>query len=121
MGIMGKGIALQFSKAFPQNYSFYRKAFEQNELAIAKVLVFETGTMFNPKYIINFPTKKHWRHKSKMEYITAGLADFSSNLLGREKGWVTERKIIQNSARNFRKLTFLIFILLISYIKLTLY
>ena len=73
MGIMGKGIALQFSKAFPQNYTFYRKAFEHNQLAIGKVLVFETGTLFNPKYIINFPTKKHWRYKSKLEYIKAGL------------------------------------------------
>ncbi len=73
MGIMGKGIALQFKKAFPQNYTFYLKAFEQKELVLGKMLVFETGTIFNPKYIINFPTKDHWRYKSKLEYITAGL------------------------------------------------
>lgn len=84
MGVMGKGIALQFRKAFPVNYTSYRKAFENNELEIGRVYVFETGSMFNPKYIINFPTKKHWRHKSKLEYIDAGLKSLENEVRNRK-------------------------------------
>jgi O-acetyl-ADP-ribose deacetylase (regulator of RNase III) len=73
VGVMGKGIAMQFKKAFPKNFDEYRRAFENQQLDIGKMLVYATGTVFNPKYIINFPTKKHWRYKSKIEYIEAGI------------------------------------------------
>jgi O-acetyl-ADP-ribose deacetylase (regulator of RNase III) len=73
VGIMGRGIAMQFKKAFPKNFEAYRRAFEEQRLEIGKMLIFSTGTLINPKYIINFPTKKHWRNKSKIEYIEAGL------------------------------------------------
>lgn len=73
VGVMGKGIALQFKQAYPDNYATYRRACEREELEPGKVLVVETGSFTNPKYLINFPTKRHWRGKSKVEDIEAGL------------------------------------------------
>ena len=73
-GVMGKGIALAFKRSFPDNYKAYRKAFENGELSVGKMFVHKTG-LLSPKYIINFPTKKHWRNKSEMSYITSGLDD----------------------------------------------
>ena len=73
-GIMGKGIALAFKRSFPDNYKTYRKAFENGELSVGKMFVHKTD-LLSPKYIINFPTKKHWRNKSKMSYISSGLDD----------------------------------------------
>lgn len=74
VGIMGKGIALQFKKAFPEAYfSAYQKACRNQELQPGKVMVWHTGQFVNPKYIINFPTKQHWKGRSKYEYIESGL------------------------------------------------
>lgn len=73
MGIMGRGIALQFKNAFPENFKAYAKACKQNEVQPGKMFVFETGQLTNPRYIINFPTKRHWRSKSRIEDIESGL------------------------------------------------
>ncbi len=73
VGVMGKGVALQFKKAYPRNYDIYRDVCESGEMVPGKVLVTETGTLVNPKYIINFPTKRHWRGKSRIEDIKSGL------------------------------------------------
>ena len=70
---MGKGIALQFKKAFPENFNAYQKACRRKEVKPGKMFVYETGSMMNPKYIINFPTKRNWRGKSRLEYIDSGL------------------------------------------------
>jgi len=75
VGFMGKGIALQFKKAFPANYEAYHRACKTGEVVQGRMHVFETGRMMNPKYIINFPTKRHWRGKSKIEDIEHGLND----------------------------------------------
>jgi O-acetyl-ADP-ribose deacetylase (regulator of RNase III) len=75
VGVMGKGIALQFKERYPENYRIYKKACEAGEVKTGKMFVTETGRFLNPKYIINFPTKEHWRNPSKMEYITEGLKD----------------------------------------------
>lgn len=75
MGIMGRGIALQFKNAFPENFRAYVKACKNNEVQPGKMFVFETGQLTNPRYIINFPTKRHWRDKSRMEDIESGLID----------------------------------------------
>jgi O-acetyl-ADP-ribose deacetylase (regulator of RNase III) len=72
-GIMGKGIALQFRKAFPENYDAYRRACEIGDVQPGKMFVFERRTLTSPRYIINFPTKRHWRSKSRMSDIEAGL------------------------------------------------
>jgi len=73
VGVMGKGIALQFKQAFPHNYEVYRKACQNNELWPGKLLVVPTGSLMNPRMIINFPTKRHWRSPSQLEDIDAGL------------------------------------------------
>lgn len=75
MGIMGKGIALQFKEYFPLNYKLYEKACKKGELKIGKMFITETGQITNPKYIINFPTKTDWRSNTKLEYIEEGLDD----------------------------------------------
>lgn len=73
VGYMGKGIALQFKKAFPENFRVYEQACKKKQVKPGKMFVFETGSMLNPKYIINFQTKRHWRGKSKLEDIESGL------------------------------------------------
>jgi O-acetyl-ADP-ribose deacetylase (regulator of RNase III) len=72
-GYMGKGIALQFKKAFPENFKSYQRACRAGEVQPGRMHVYSTGTMTNPRYIINFPTKRQWRAKSRLEDIRAGL------------------------------------------------
>lgn len=79
VGIMGKGIALQFRQAFSSEYfKDYQKACKDKNLQIGKVHVFELNTLENPRYVINFPTKIHWKGKSRIEDIEAGLKDLIS-------------------------------------------
>jgi O-acetyl-ADP-ribose deacetylase (regulator of RNase III) len=73
VGVMGKGIALQFKQAFPENFQQYKKACDAKEVQPGRMFTVPTGKLFNPKYIINFPTKRHWRDKSKIEDIQTGL------------------------------------------------
>lgn len=73
VGIMGRGVALQFKNDFPQNFKAYQATCARNELRPGKMFVFETGPLTNPKFIINFPTKRHWRGKSRMEDIHSGM------------------------------------------------
>ena len=75
VGVMGKGIALQFKKKWPENYKLYAKACKDKQVSIGKMFVYDAGALATPKYIINFPTKDHWRGNSKVEYITTGLVD----------------------------------------------
>lgn len=74
VGIMGKGIALQFKKAFPENFEAYAAACKRGEVVPGRMFVFETGRLVPPRFIINFPTKRHWRGKSRIEDIETGLA-----------------------------------------------
>jgi O-acetyl-ADP-ribose deacetylase (regulator of RNase III) len=73
VGIMGRGIALEFKQAFPENFKAYQAACAREQVQPGRMFVFETGLLGNPKYIINFPTKRHWRGKSRIEDIDAGL------------------------------------------------
>jgi len=73
VGVMGRGIALQFRKAFPENFNAYKDACQQQRLQPGTMFVHELGRFINPRCIINFPTKKHWRGKSRIEYIDSGL------------------------------------------------
>lgn len=75
VGVMGKGIALQFKQEFPGNYEAYRRACDAGEVRLGEMFVFDTGSMINPRWIINFPTKGHWKAKSRIEDIAAGLKD----------------------------------------------
>jgi len=74
-GVMGKGIALEFKEVFPMNYKKYREACKKGEVIVGKMFVTETDELTNPKFIINFPTKKEWRYPSRIEYIKEGLKD----------------------------------------------
>jgi O-acetyl-ADP-ribose deacetylase (regulator of RNase III) len=80
VGVMGRGIALQFKKAYPQNFKAYAAACKNEEVQPGQMFVFDTGQLANPRYIINFPTKRHWRGKSRMEDIESGLADLVATL-----------------------------------------
>ena len=73
VGIMGRGIALQFKNDFPDNFKAYEAACARDEVQPGRMFVFETHTLTNPKFIINFPTKRHWRGKSRIEDIEFGL------------------------------------------------
>src|SRR6266478_3853889 len=73
VGFMGKGIALQFKQAWPENFEAYAKACKAGEVRPGRMFIWETGRMINPKFIINFPTKRDWRGKSRIEDIKSGL------------------------------------------------
>lgn len=73
VGIMGRGIALQFRKEFPENYNVYKAACDRKELHPGRMLVFDLNRLENPRFVINFPTKRHWKGKSRIEDIKMGL------------------------------------------------
>lgn len=73
VGVMGRGIALQVKKSFPENFKAYAAACKRGEVEPGKMFVFETGQLANPRYIMNFPTKRHWKGKSRIEDIESGL------------------------------------------------
>ena len=74
-GIMGKGLALQFKRAYPTMFKNYELASKRGEVQLGQMHVFPTGQLSGPKYIINFPTKRHWRARSRLDDISAGLVD----------------------------------------------
>ena len=75
VGVMGKGIALQFRQAYPENYKAYRAACRRNEVKLGDMFVFDTGRMGSQRYIINFPTKGHWKSRSRIRGYCGGLED----------------------------------------------
>lgn len=77
VGVMGKGIALQFKRAYPLMYSEYARAAKAGEITLGRVQVWESDQLDGPRYVINFPTKRHWRGPSKLEYIERGLDDLA--------------------------------------------
>jgi len=75
VGVMGKGVALMFKEAFPANFKAYEAACKKGDIRLGHMFVTERQQLLGPKWIINFPTKKHWRDPSKIEWIEDGLAD----------------------------------------------
>lgn len=75
VGVMGRGIALSFRENYPENYKEYKTACDKGEVAPGRMFVYFTGDIFERRYIINFPTKKHWKEKSRIDYIKNGLDD----------------------------------------------
>jgi O-acetyl-ADP-ribose deacetylase (regulator of RNase III) len=73
VGVMGRGIALQFKRAFPANFKAYAAACERGDVQPGRMFVYETEALTAPRYIINFPTKVHWRAKSRLDHIEVGL------------------------------------------------
>jgi O-acetyl-ADP-ribose deacetylase (regulator of RNase III) len=85
VGVMGKGVALMFKEAFPENFKAYEAACKKKEVKVGHMFVTERRALIGPKWIINFPSKEHWRGNSKMEWIETGLEDL--------KRVVVEKKI----------------------------
>jgi O-acetyl-ADP-ribose deacetylase (regulator of RNase III) len=77
VGVMGQGIALQFKKQFPENYKYYESACKRGNVIPGKMLVYEQNGLINPRLIINFPTKRHWRGASRLEDIEQGLVNLT--------------------------------------------
>ena len=77
VGVMGKGIALQFKRAFPAMFREYAKAVEAGDVQLGRMHVWPTGRLSGPRYVINFPTKGHWRAQSRLADIERGLADLT--------------------------------------------
>jgi O-acetyl-ADP-ribose deacetylase (regulator of RNase III) len=73
VGVMGKGLALQFKKTHPANFQAYRRECAAGQVHPGQMFIYATGRMDKPKYIINFPTKRHWRDRSRYDDIQAGL------------------------------------------------
>lgn len=84
VGVMGRGVALQFKNAFPANFLAYAAACDRGEVQPGRMFVFETGQLTPPRFIINFPTKRHWRGKSRIEDIDSGLTALA--MVIRERG-----------------------------------
>ncbi len=80
-GVMGKGLALQFKKAFPDNFKAYKRACDNKALVTGQVLAVPIESLNPPYYIINFPTKTHWKGKSKLEYIEQGLEHLKQEMV----------------------------------------
>lgn len=74
VGVMGKGVALQFKRAFPANFKAYKQACDAGDVEPGRMFIHDLGGLMRPRYIINFPTKRHWRERSRMEDIEVGLA-----------------------------------------------
>ena len=72
VGVMGAGLALQFKRRFPDNFASYADACRAGSIAPGRMHVFDTGAE-HPRYIVNFPTKRHWRDPSRLDDIARGL------------------------------------------------
>ncbi len=83
VGVMGRGIALQFRKAFPESFAAYRALCDRGGLRPGRMMVYDLGRLSNPRYVINFPTKRHWKDKSRMEDIETGLTAMAEEVRAR--------------------------------------
>ena len=72
VGVMGKGVAYEFKRLLPEMFAQYRDLCEKGQITVGKLWLYQTPN----KWVLNFPTKKHWREPSRLEYITAGLDAF---------------------------------------------
>lgn len=84
VGIMGKGIALMFKEAFPENFNLYAAACKRREVQVGKMFVTESPSLQGPRWIINFPTKQHWRGDSKIEWVAEGLKDLRRQITDKQ-------------------------------------
>lgn len=84
VGVMGKGLALEFKRRYPGNFEAYRAACQAGQVRPGRVFVYRASGIGMPRFIINFPTKTHWRGRSRLEWIDDGLADLSRVI--REEG-----------------------------------
>jgi O-acetyl-ADP-ribose deacetylase (regulator of RNase III) len=81
VGVMGKGIALMFKERFKENFIEYKKACDDKQLQVGELFITQPNSLIGPKWIINFPTKQHWKSKSKIEWIEEGLTQLKKFLV----------------------------------------
>ncbi len=75
VGVMGKGIALMFKERYPRNFAAYARACKSGEVRIGRIFATDTEDLFGPRWILNFPTKNHWRARTRLEWVEQGLED----------------------------------------------
>ena len=80
VGVMGKGLALTFKEIYPNNFLEYRTACNAGKVIPGKMFITKTDSVINPAYIINFPTKRHWREGSRIEDIRSGLVSLAEEV-----------------------------------------
>ncbi|MCT4355869.1 macro domain-containing protein [Streptomyces sp. Je 1-79] len=83
VGVMGKGIALQFKRAYPENFTDYKAACDRGEVIPGRMHVHSTNQM-TPRFIINFPTKRHWRSPSRLDDVASGLVALRDEIIKRD-------------------------------------
>ena len=84
VGVMGKGIALMFRERFDRNFNLYAAACKGKQVKVGQMFVTETGELDGPRWIINFPTKDHWKGNSRLEWVESGLEDLKRVLRARK-------------------------------------
>ncbi|MEZ6143300.1 MAG: macro domain-containing protein [Zavarzinella sp.] len=84
VGVMGKGIALMFKERFRENFRLYKAACRKNQVQTGKIFVTTTNEISGPRWIVNFPTKQHWRSPSRLEWIVDGLQDLRQFLIEKQ-------------------------------------
>ena len=84
VGVMGKGIALMFKERFGHNFELYAAACKRKEVKVGQMFVTETGELDGPRWIINFPTKEHWKGKSRLDWVVSGLEDLKRVMCERQ-------------------------------------
>lgn len=124
VGVMGRGIALQFRKEFPDNFTAYKSACDRNELHPGRMFVFDLNALQNPRFVVNFPTKRHWKGKSRIEDINAGLKALIEEVTARGirsiaipplgcglggLNWAEVRPLIDAAFRQLPEVTVLVF------------
>ena len=124
VGVMGRGIALQFKKAYPQMFRAYEEACWAGHVWVGKVHAHDLGAGASPRWILNFPTKEHWKDPSRLSYIERGLPDLTSKV--RELGigslavpalgcglgglpWNAVRSLIESAFRELPEVRVLLF------------
>lgn len=83
VGVMGKGIALMFKERYPANFKAYTAACRRGDVQVGRMFVTESLEISGPRWIINFPTKQHWRGKARFEWVQSGLADLRAVIIDR--------------------------------------
>jgi O-acetyl-ADP-ribose deacetylase (regulator of RNase III) len=84
VGVMGKGLALAFKQRLPANFQAYAAACQRGEVQTGRMFITETPALLGPRWIVNFPTKQHWRDPSQLAWVQSGLQELRRFLLAQQ-------------------------------------
>lgn len=84
VGVMGKGIALMFKERFPENFKAYKAACQAREVQVGSLFVTASDELGGPRWIVNFPTKQHWRNPTKIAWVIEGLKALREFIIAKE-------------------------------------